>query len=233
MSTNPFTDLVAAAEHIREHAREIYTCDVCTTPKGRWSKDEVARHASRKTGLLAALYQAADDAMQAAHQAEIDYEAAERRIGNLVGACNEWMTLVWRRRGKGAWHNRLRGESNEDYCERMAEMAVDCSARPFENEQQARESLFQECRGACLRMREVVVHAPEKRKRILPGKRTRPMSYREAARLMGKNDSRDAAEWLSAAVESGIVHCEHVSRQTHIFHLDDFPKNVWPRILPN
>jgi hypothetical protein len=73
---------------------------------------------------------------------------------------------------------------------------------------------------------------PRGQVKIPPNKRTRPMSYREAARLMGKGDSRDAAEWLSAAVEDGTVVCEHFSRQTHVFSLDDFPANVRPRILP-
>jgi hypothetical protein len=69
-------------------------------------------------------------------------------------------------------------------------------------------------------------------KKIPPAKRTKPMSFREAARRMGKGSSRDAAEWLSAAVRDGSVACEHISRQLHVFSLDDFPQSVHQQILP-
>jgi hypothetical protein len=67
---------------------------------------------------------------------------------------------------------------------------------------------------------------------IPPNKRTKPMSFKTAAYFMGKGDSRDAAEWLSAAVRDGSVPCEHLSRQTHVFSLDDFPENIHTQILP-
>jgi hypothetical protein len=69
-------------------------------------------------------------------------------------------------------------------------------------------------------------------KKIPPRKRTRPMTYREAAHFIGKGDSRDAAEWLSAAVAAEAIACEHITRQTHVFNVDDFPANVLPNILP-
>lgn len=68
--------------------------------------------------------------------------------------------------------------------------------------------------------------------RISPEKRTRPMSFKRAARLMGKGDSKDAAEWLSQCVQDGTFQCEHVSRQNHVFSIDDFPESVWPTIRP-
>jgi hypothetical protein len=111
-------------------------------------------------------------------------------------------------------------------------MAVHSENSPIENELATREAVFLEYCGASLRMGQVVVHAEKERRKIPPIKRTRPMSYREAARHMGKGDSRDAAEWLSAAVEEGAFACEHVSRQTHIFSVDDFPKGVRTSILP-
>lgn len=67
---------------------------------------------------------------------------------------------------------------------------------------------------------------------IPPKKRTVPMSYRRAAKLMGKGESKDAAEWLSNSVKDGSIPCEHITRQTHIFSLDSFPASVWKRILP-
>ena len=72
----------------------------------------------------------------------------------------------------------------------------------------------------------------DRQARIPPDERTRPMSFRRAAKLMGKGTSRDAAEWLSASVRDGTIRCEHVSRQTHIFSKYDFPKSAWPQILP-
>ena len=68
--------------------------------------------------------------------------------------------------------------------------------------------------------------------KIIASDRTIPMAYRRAAKLMGKGDSQDAAEWLSKSVKNGKIVCEHVTRQMHVFSRRDFPENVWPRILP-
>lgn len=68
--------------------------------------------------------------------------------------------------------------------------------------------------------------------KISPVKRTKPMTFKQAAKFMGKGDSRDAAEWLSKAVKDGSVQCEHITRQTHVFSLEDFPKNIHKEILP-
>lgn len=62
--------------------------------------------------------------------------------------------------------------------------------------------------------------------------RTMPMSFRRAARLMGKGDSQDAAEWLSQSVKDGSIPCESVTRQTHFFSRASFPKSAWPQVCP-
>jgi hypothetical protein len=155
--SEPFATLVAAAEHVREHALAVYRCGACATRRGRRSKDEVTRHATRKGELLAALYQAADAAMLAAHRAGVEYDAAERRIGALVGACHEWLTWAWQRRGFGAWHNRHIGEGEDDYLERVAERAF---ADPCERELAARDEFYRQGRGACLRMAPAIAAAP-------------------------------------------------------------------------
>jgi hypothetical protein len=67
---------------------------------------------------------------------------------------------------------------------------------------------------------------------IPPDKRTRPMTYREAARYLGKGDSKDAAEWVSVGVEVGDLDCEHISRQQHVFNREQFPMETWQHILP-
>jgi hypothetical protein len=68
--------------------------------------------------------------------------------------------------------------------------------------------------------------------KIPPDKRTKPMSYRKAAFYMGKGKSQDAAEWLSNCVNDKTILCEHKSRQSHVFSVDDFPKSAWPQIRP-
>jgi hypothetical protein len=70
------------------------------------------------------------------------------------------------------------------------------------------------------------------RAKIPANERTVPMSYRRAAQLMGKGNSQDAAEWLAKSVRDGNIPCEHVTRQTHVFSKSNFPKTVWPQILP-
>ena len=62
--------------------------------------------------------------------------------------------------------------------------------------------------------------------------RTIPLSYRRAAKLMGKGDCQDAAEWLSASVKDGSIPCDHITRQAHVFSKQFFPEKVWPDILP-
>jgi len=68
---------------------------------------------------------------------------------------------------------------------------------------------------------------PKTSGRISPEDRTIPMSYRKAAKLMGKGTSQDAAEWLSKRVADGVITCEHLSRQSHVFSKRDFPESVW------
>lgn len=69
-------------------------------------------------------------------------------------------------------------------------------------------------------------HYLERRKRKLkipPKHRSKPMSYRKAAQLIGKGNSKDAAEWVSASVEDGNIKCEHLSKQMHVFDKRIFP----------
>ena len=58
------------------------------------------------------------------------------------------------------------------------------------------------------------------------------MTFRKAAALLGKGNSRDAAEWLSKSVEDGRYDCERITRQNHVFNMQQFPKPVWPKIVP-
>jgi hypothetical protein len=70
---------------------------------------------------------------------------------------------------------------------------------------------------------------------IRPEDRTRPMTLLEAARYMGYCRTRDekaAVKALRAAVDSGVVAYERLTRKQHVFSRRDFPKEVWPRIAP-
>jgi len=70
------------------------------------------------------------------------------------------------------------------------------------------------------------------RRKIPASKRTKPMSLKEAARLIGFGKGRDAAERLRAAIDNGTVRYEKLTRQQHIFSLDDFHKDKWPHARP-
>jgi hypothetical protein len=70
-----------------------------------------------------------------------------------------------------------------------------------------------------------------------PGKipsryRTRPMTLRAAARLMGYGKSKDAAERLRNAISAESVRCERLTRQQYVFDKRDFPEEQWPQLTP-
>ena len=67
---------------------------------------------------------------------------------------------------------------------------------------------------------------------IPPERRTKPMSYRKAAKYLGKGDSQDAAEWVKSCVKDGTLRCEDLSRQAHIFDGDQFPAESHQYIRP-
>jgi hypothetical protein len=86
--------------------------------------------------------------------------------------------------------------------------------------------------GTAGKVGEVLDEAParKRRTRIPREHRTRPMSYREAARLMGYGRSKDAAERLIAAVRNGAVAQEPLTRKQHIFDRRDFPPESQSKI---
>lgn len=66
--------------------------------------------------------------------------------------------------------------------------------------------------------------------------RTKPMTLKQAAKLMGKGtkygSGKDAAEWLSKSIADGSIPCEQITRQQRVFSKQSFPETVWPKILP-
>jgi hypothetical protein len=102
----------------------------------------------------------------------------------------------------------------------------------------SRQSVFVEfldavVRDFCKAWRSNALEFPAASNTIPPKHRTKPLTYRKAAALIGKGNSRDAAEWLSKSVKDGSYRCEHVSRQLHIFDKRQFPSAVWPKIEPS
>jgi hypothetical protein len=66
----------------------------------------------------------------------------------------------------------------------------------------------------------------QNRHSIPPNQRTRPMTLREAARLMGYTERRsekDAVKVLRASITAGMVLCESLTRQQHVFSKKQFP----------
>jgi hypothetical protein len=74
---------------------------------------------------------------------------------------------------------------------------------------------------------------------IPPDRRTRPMSLKEAALLMGyranekgKKKGKQAAENLSKIIKDNNIRYICISRQRYIFDINDFPKAAHEHILP-
>jgi hypothetical protein len=67
------------------------------------------------------------------------------------------------------------------------------------------------------------------KQRIAPANRTRVMTLKEAARLMGYSGSK-AHQRLRRAIEDGDVPFERFGRQAYIFDKNSFPIEVWPKL---
>lgn len=68
---------------------------------------------------------------------------------------------------------------------------------------------------------------------IPPDKRTKPMTKKRAARLLGRTgDENRAVEWLNACVDDGTIRYEKRSRQSGVYHRDDFPPEAQSAIAP-
>ena len=66
--------------------------------------------------------------------------------------------------------------------------------------------------------------------RIPPQFRTRPLTLKAKAKLMGYGRSRDAAERLRAAIDTKAVSCESLTRRQHVLDRRDFPAEVHDKI---
>jgi hypothetical protein len=77
--------------------------------------------------------------------------------------------------------------------------------------------------------------SPKLGKKILPERRTRPLTMVEAAKLMGlakKRGEKEAVKCLRAAIKNGVIACETLTRQQHVFDKNEFPRDVWQELAP-
>jgi hypothetical protein len=72
--------------------------------------------------------------------------------------------------------------------------------------------------------------------KIPPHLRTKPLSIKQAAVLMGYCDAirfgKQGAKRLKAAMQDRAVAFEKLSRQSYVFSKADFPQNVWGQLDP-
>jgi len=69
------------------------------------------------------------------------------------------------------------------------------------------------------------------RKKLPPDRRTRPMTLKEAAHLMGyKGSAKSKAKKLKTAMNDGDEAYECINRQKYVFSTDSFPPDVWGRL---
>ena len=74
---------------------------------------------------------------------------------------------------------------------------------------------------------------PHKPNPIPADKRTKPMTKKAAARHLGRTgDESRAVEWLNKCIEDGLIRHQETSRQSGIYHLDDFPEDKHRHIKP-
>jgi hypothetical protein len=106
--------------------------------------------------------------------------------------------------------------------ERVAELKLDVLER----------QLRWEASRALLRFPGPPAEANDAHKKIPPENRTKPLSLKEAARWMGYGRDDRAVKNLRAAMDTGAVAHEKLTRQRHIFSRLDFPRENWPRVIP-
>ena len=60
---------------------------------------------------------------------------------------------------------------------------------------------------------------------IAPEHRTKPITKKKAARLLGREgDASAAVEWLSSCIRDGTIKAEKKTRQSYVFDIREFPE---------
>lgn len=69
-------------------------------------------------------------------------------------------------------------------------------------------------------------------KQIPPQFRTRIMSKKQAVAHLRPGNEDSGVRWLNDCIEKGVIHCQKISRQCHVFDWREFPEKVLDRIKP-
>ncbi|MBI3461446.1 MAG: hypothetical protein HY000_00060 [Planctomycetes bacterium] len=79
-----------------------------------------------------------------------------------------------------------------------------------------------------------VTNAPQNAApRIPPENRTRPLTLRAAATLLGYQGNRKRrAKQLKNLIDVNAIAFEQLTRQSYVFDRNSFPKESWPKLLP-
>lgn len=62
--------------------------------------------------------------------------------------------------------------------------------------------------------------------------RTKAITKKLAAKLMGRPNEDSGVKWLNQCIEDGSIICEKLSRQGFVFDIRDFPEHVHPQLSP-
>lgn len=102
------------------------------------------------------------------------------------------------------------------------------------------EPLLNRCRRIVRRIDEL--HAtkpaaktttPPKPTTAIPAKfRSKPISKKLAAKLLGRPQEDSGVKWLNDCIDDRTITCERVSRQSFVFDIREFPAPVHAKMLP-
>jgi hypothetical protein len=63
--------------------------------------------------------------------------------------------------------------------------------------------------------------------------RSKPLSKKKAAQLLGKPNEDSGVKWLNACIKDGTIRCEDHTRQSFVFDLRQFPESVHDQMRPD
>lgn len=90
-------------------------------------------------------------------------------------------------------------------------------------------------RRKCCEVLEAWIEEPEveSKKTIPAGHRTKPITKRKAAQLLGrKGNPSSVTEWLNQCISDGTIQAEQKTRQSFIFDIREFPESARQQLKP-
>jgi hypothetical protein len=67
---------------------------------------------------------------------------------------------------------------------------------------------------------------------IPPEFRSKPITKKLAAALLGRPNEDSGVKWLKACIDDGTIHCEELTKQSFVFDIRQFPESGHPKLLP-